>query len=113
MLIQGIILIVVLLVIIRIFWQYRAKKINIKELVFWTIFWLAVGLVVLWPQSINILADYLGVGRGVDVVIYLSLLLVFYIIFRIFVRFDKLEKDITKITRHLALEEKASKKKDE
>ncbi len=113
MLIQAIIIIIVALIISRIFWQYRVKKINLKELIFWSLFWLIVVIVVLLPQTVNLIADYVGVGRGVDVAIYVSIIVLFYIVFRIFVRFDKLEKDISKIVRHLALEEKGNKKKDE
>lgn len=109
MLIQTIIIIVIALILPRIFLQYRAKKINRKELLFWTLFWLAVAVVALLPQTINIIANYVGVGRGVDVAIYVSIIVLFYIVFRIFVRLDKLEKDISKIVRHLALEEKDKK----
>ncbi|MFH1173296.1 MAG: DUF2304 family protein [bacterium] len=113
MLIQGLIVIAIILIAASIFGQYRANRIALKELIFWTLLWLAIGIVALLPQTINLLADYVGVGRGVDVAIYISLLVIFYIIFRIFVRFDKLEKDISKIVRHLALEEKEPKQKDE
>lgn len=109
MLIQAIIIIVVALILPRIFLQYRTKKINWKELLFWTLFWLAVAVVALLPQTVNVIADYLGVGRGVDVAIYISIIVLFYIVFRVFVRLDKLEKDITKLVRHLALEDKEKK----
>ncbi len=105
MLIQAIIIIVVVLIISRIFLQFKSKKINLRELVFWTVLWLLLVVVVLLPQTVNLLADYMGVGRGVDVVIYLSIIVLFYIIFRIFARLEKLERDITKIVRHLALKD--------
>ena len=106
MLIQVIIIIAIVLILPRTFLQYRAKKIKLRELIFWTLFWLIVLVVALLPQTVNFVADYLGVGRGVDVAIYAAIIVLFYIVFRIFVRLDKLEKDITKIVRHLALKDK-------
>jgi hypothetical protein len=49
------------------------------------------------------------VGRGVDLVIYISVLILFYLIFRTLVRLDKIEKDITKIVREVALKDQDKK----
>jgi len=67
---------------------------------------LAVGVVVILPQTASFLANLLGVGRGADLVIYLSILVLFYIVFRIFIRLDRLDREITKIVRELALQKK-------
>ena len=103
MLIQFIIIVVIILILLRIFSRWRKKEITIKKFIGWLIFWLVAAIVVLLPQTVNFLANLTGVGRGVDVVIYLALITIFYIIFRIFVRLDKMEKNITKIVQHIAL----------
>ncbi|MBW2969191.1 DUF2304 domain-containing protein, partial [Candidatus Woesearchaeota archaeon] len=38
-----------------------------------------------------------------DFVVYLSIILLFYMIFRIYVRFESFEQDITKLTREITL----------
>jgi hypothetical protein len=78
----------------------------VREFLFWIIFWLAVGTAVLLPQVTIFLANYLGVGRGADLVVYASLIFVFYMIFCLFVRQQKTEKDISKIVEHLAMRDK-------
>ena len=73
-----------------------------RELLFWMIFWVVVGTAVLLPQVTVFLANYLGVGRGSDLVIYASLIFIFYMIFRLFVRQQKIEKNISKIVEEIA-----------
>ena len=70
----------------------------------WTLLWIAVGAVVMRPESTTFLANRLGVGRGVDLVTYLALLFIFFLLFRLFTRIEELERDITRLVRELALE---------
>ncbi len=73
------------------------------------VFWLAVGTAILMPKFTVFLANYLGVGRGADLVVYASLIFVFYMIFRVFSRQNKIEKDISKIVEKLAIKNKDQK----
>ncbi len=61
-----------------------------------------VGAAILMPRATVFLANYLGVGRGADLVVYASLIFVFYMIFRLFARQKNLEKDISKIVEEIA-----------
>ena len=56
-----------------------------------------------------IIANYLGVGRGADLFLYLGLVIIFFFIFYTLDRFSKIQKEISKISRAIAIEE--SKKK--
>lgn len=109
MLIQIILLLFFLFAWSRTFKRYRLKEIKGKELFIWTLFWLAAGLVVVFPNSTSTIAKIVGIGRGADLVVYISLALIFYILFRIFYRLEKIEKNITKIVRELALKEEEKK----
>lgn len=71
--------------------------------VLWTVFWLCVGVVVLVPGVTTRIAEFLGVGRGADLVLYGGMVLVFYILFRGFVRIEAMESTITKLVQHIAL----------
>ena len=73
------------------------NKIKLKELIIWSVFWLIAGVVVIVPNSTNTIAGVVGIGRGADLVVYISLALLFYILFRIFYRLEKIEKNITKL----------------
>jgi len=98
--------------IFKVLKKYRDKNISFKELFFWVIIWLAVGLVFWLPRFTTFLANFLGIGRGADLVIYTSIILIFYLIFRIFIILDKQQQEITKIVRHLAITEEERKKEN-
>jgi hypothetical protein len=85
-----------------------AQKIKQKSLtrgwgVLWILFWLVVGLVVSLPWTTSLLAARLGVTRGVDLVVYVSILALFYLVFRLTVKNEKLERNITELVRQVAL----------
>lgn len=103
LIIQIILIVFFLFAWSRVFKKYRLGEIKFKELAVWTVFWIIAGVVVVVPNSTNFVAKVVGIGRGADLIIYISLALVFYIIFRIFTRLAKIENDITKIVREIAL----------
>jgi len=51
------------------------------------------------------LAILLGVGRGVDTAMYLSLLLIFYLQFRSFAKIEDMDRQLTRVVRANALRE--------
>lgn len=93
----------------RVILRAREKVISSQIALFWTLIWLAALTGVMLPNTTTKLAAYFGVGRGVDVIVYLSLALLFYLVFRIFVLIEDLRHDITNLVRIIAL--KSSKKK--
>jgi hypothetical protein len=72
--------------------------------VFWAVFWVLAIVAVLWPNSTNILANSLGIGRGSDFIIYISVALIFYLVFKLHVKIEAISRDITKIVRKDALD---------
>jgi len=70
----------------------------------WLLFWLIVGAIVWWPNLTNIIATNLGIGRGADLIFYFSILILFFLIFRIYIKIEKTERNITKLTRQDALD---------
>jgi len=110
MLIQIILILFILFAISKVALRYKDKIISLQEFILWTIFWFLVGFVVILPDSTSYVANLVGVGRGVDLVLYVSVLILFYLIFRVLVRVDKIEKDITKIVRKNALDKEKNKK---
>ncbi|MFC1612292.1 DUF2304 domain-containing protein [Patescibacteria group bacterium] len=102
MLIQYILLIVLFFILVQTVRKFKAQKISLREFLLWFIFWIAVGAVIALPQITSFLAEKLGVGRGADLVVYGSLIFVFYMIFRLFVRQQKMEREISKVVEEIA-----------
>ncbi len=113
LIIQIIIIIFVLLIFWQTFLKFKKKEINILELLIWSIIWSAIVFVVINPNIANFIANLVGVGRGADLVIYISIITIFYLLFRIIVKIERIERDITKIIRKIALDDKNKKEKNE
>jgi hypothetical protein len=89
----------------RVMIRYRRGNMRTVDLGLWLVFWVAVIVVAWLPDTTNLLARWLGVGRGVDTAMYLSLLVIFYLLFRSFAKIEDLDRQITRIVRANALRE--------
>lgn len=103
MIIQIILVVFFLFALLKVLSRFRIGELKWTETLIWSLFWIVSILVVFNPNSTFILAKILGVGRGVDAVIYLSLVVLFFLVFRIFVHLEKIERNLTKLTRQDAL----------
>ena len=89
----------------RVLIRYRRGNMRTVDLVLWLLFWVAVVVVVWLPDTTDLLARWLGVGRGVDTAMYLSILAIFYLLFRSFAKVEDLDRQLTRIVRANALRE--------
>lgn len=113
MLIQILLSLFILFAVIKILGRFRAKEVAFGPLFFWLVFWLAVGVVVWQPNLSTEVANRLGVGRGSDLVLYISVAVLFYVIFRLMVRLEKIEKNITRAVREIAIDKEQRAKNKE
>lgn len=71
---------------------------------FWAAVWLAAGACIAVPELTRALAKPLGIARGADLVFYCAILAMFIGFFMVYVRLRRLETTLTKLARHLALQ---------
>ena len=103
--IQIIFLVIIFLIIAKTLQKYRMNSITVREFFLWTVFWLIGAVLVIFPDALQTIANFVGIGRGADLLIYLSLIILFFGLFDILVRLERIERDITKIVRKRALEQ--------
>lgn len=105
MIIQIFTVAIVMWLLVRVFSKWRRSEMTIKEMILWSLLWLGVGVVVFYPKLTDKLAISLGLqsAKGIDLVVYVAVAVAFYLIFRIFVRIEHIEHNITKIISHLAI----------
>jgi len=101
--VQILIIVFSLFALSRVFINIKDRNLEKLEIIFWTLFWLAAIFVAIFPASITIIAELLGVERGVDLLIYGVIILLSYMIFRLYAKLENTEKRITKIVRTIAI----------
>lgn len=102
--IQIILLVFTFFALSRVYLRAKEKIISTQASLFWFLIWFAAAVGIILPTTTVNIAEFFGVGRGVDVIVYLSLVMVFYLIFRIFVMLEDLRHEITFLIRKIALQ---------
>ena len=103
MLIQVIATGIILIILGQLIIKVIKDKASIIKIAFWLIFWL-VALFVIWIPTdiIDKLGKLVGVGRGIDVLVYFSIILLFYNNLILRGKIDSIQKDVTKIVRKIS-----------
>ncbi len=90
-------------------WVIAAKKrhgdLSARAMFFWMLLWICADVAVLIPNATTIIANILGIGRGTDLVLYLFVVITCVILFRLHVKIETLQRDITKVVRGKALKD--------
>lgn len=78
----------------------------------WGLLWIAAAIAIARPELTATIAHALGIGRGADLVLYFAILGMVFGFFMVYVRLRRIESDLTRIVRELALRS-AQEPKDE
>jgi small membrane protein len=102
--IQFVLLAFVLAALAKVIHSSQQRRMRTLNFLFWTLVWLGTASIIIFPDATSFVAHILGIGRGADLIIYASLLVSFYLIFRIHLMLARLEQEITEIVRAIALQ---------
>ena len=102
---QLLLLAFALVALARVIHSYRQRRMPMADFLFWVLVWMGTGAIIIFPDATSFLAHLLGIGRGADLIIYASLLISFYIIFRLYLALIRLEQAITEVVRTIALQQ--------
>ena len=58
---------------------------------------------VIFPEQTNVVAHFVGVGRGVDLITYVIEVTVLFVLLHYFTKFVELQRQLTDVTRELAI----------
>lgn len=83
--------------------RFKDGSMTFKELLFWSVIWIAVLVVAIIPGVTSAIADLIGIERGIDVAVYAGIVLLFYLIFRLYVKIETQQHEITKLVREISL----------
>ncbi len=89
----------------RVFLRFRGGSVSMTGFIFWSLLFILAIIAVIKPDLTTRLAKSAGIGRGVDAVVYSSIVLLFYLVFRIHIFLEDIKNDITSLVRKMALKE--------
>jgi small membrane protein len=107
---QFLLLIFLIFALTRVIFRFRDGILHFLGFLFWSIVFGAAIILVLFPQLSSTVAKIVGIGRGSDVVLYISVVLLFYLIFRLYIYIEDLRRDITELVRKKALDDEKNAK---
>lgn len=102
---QLLLSLIILFIIARTFLAYKKKNLSPAFSFIWIVFWAGVLILIFQQNIVSNLARKVGISRGVDLIIYLSLIAAFYMIYKILVLIEEINKKLTQLVRKLALKE--------
>jgi hypothetical protein len=88
----------------------RDKHISFGEFSLWSLIWITVLIVTIFPNLTSVLSEFVGIGRGMDLAVYGGIVLLFYLMFRLYVKIDTQSKEITRLVREVAIQNARKKK---
>ncbi len=114
MLQQIIALIVIAFFLGRLFWQKHKQQLAKTEMIFWLIFWVIAATAIIFIKWIDEFIAGLGFSsKGIDVLFYIGVILLFYLVFKVRLKIENIEKNLTKITKEMAINNKEDPPKKE
>lgn len=82
--------------------RYRHHEIPGKEFALWVLVWGTALIATAVPNLITDRLEGISAARAIDLIDFVAMLLLFYLLFRLYVKADRLDKDITRLTIDLA-----------
>jgi hypothetical protein len=95
--------IISIIAIIWFLYRYLKEKQSLLTVILWTILWLFVILFSIFPDVSGRFAQIFGIARGLDFIVIVVFVVLFYIIFRLYNKIDKLQDDVNKIVKEVAI----------
>jgi hypothetical protein len=103
--VQIILFVFVLFAASRAVLQFRGGTIRFGALTFWLAIWAVALVAIFYPEETTRIARILGIGRGADVVVYASIAILFYLVFRLHVYLENIRTEISTLIREVSLKE--------
>jgi hypothetical protein len=103
--IRIVIIVIVLFGLGRIYARWRQGHLSRTRMLGWAVLWLGVLAAGLAPRLTDALSRWLGVERGATLLTFLGFVLLFYMVFILYVRLERQQRELTDLVRQIALRE--------
>lgn len=97
----------------RVILRFYDKEIGYGGLSFWSGVWTLVLLVVFQPNIADRTATFFGIRQGADAMFFFAIILLFYLIFRLYIKLEKIDASINLLAENTSKELHRQKQKSE
>ncbi|ASJ01075.1 DUF2304 domain-containing protein [Thermococcus gorgonarius] len=102
---QFIAILVLAYLLFRVYRDYSAGRIDWQGVLSWGLVIGVFIIIALFPLRISTeIKDLLGLGRGLDALFVVSIGLLFLLLFELYAKIDRVEREITELTRKVGIE---------
>lgn len=85
-------------ILFKIYISFKKRRLLTRsDLFFWIALWLTSLVFIFSPDISGYIARFLGMGRGIDSIFLLSIILNFYLIFVLYLKLDKTRQKLTEL----------------
>jgi len=103
--VQYIAIVMVLALMIYVLGRYGKKEMEWRDFLFWEALLAGLLVVAIFPLEIaNFVKTILGLGRGLDALFVVAIGLAYILVFKVYMAVDRTEREITELTRKIAIE---------
>jgi len=96
-------LIIIVFFLAKLLWQQHERRLSWTEFFFWLLFWLLSAVAILMLDDIDRLVAKLGFsGNGIEVLLYVGFALLLYLMFRLRLKLEKIEHQLTTLVSAMA-----------
>ena len=102
---QIILLLISIIGIVLGIYRYKNESFSNSVFALWTFVWIIIIVVTLFPSITTHFANLFGIGRGLDSMYIVSILFLFYIVFKLYNKIEQQKKRINELVSQLTLKE--------
>lgn len=86
--------------------DFRARTESLQMFLLWSLTWITVVIVALFPSIVDVILAYSASGRaGLGTFFGMGLVFVLFVVYRIYVKLERVEQKLVKTIQELALKE--------
>ena len=104
MLYQILAIIIAIVAILLIFDRFHKKKTSFQTFILWVVLWIVLTTFAIIQESSTFLANMIGIGRYLDLVIIFGIIGSYYLILRLYLKFEKIDQEITELVRKITMD---------